>query len=143
MSDRKYRQRGYQDDDRGAERRSSAPPGAPFEPRDKPLRPRGRGLGAPTATVFRCAVCGQEHSAHVDQGTTCAKCGTDLYTCTHCAHFDTSAPGECRRRAPVYVASKAKRNDCELYEPKAAKEFAKEPESPRSAKSAFEALFKR
>ena len=107
------------------------------------MRPRGRGLGAPTETVFRCAACGHKHSASVDAGTTCSECGTDLHTCTHCAHFDTSVPGECRQRAPAYVASKSKRNDCELFEPKAAQELAKEPESPRSAKSAFDALFKR
>jgi len=143
MSDRKYGQQGYQDDDRGDERRRSGPSRSPAEPREKPLRPRGRGLGAPTATVFRCAACGQKHSAGVDVGSVCSKCGTDLHTCTHCAHFDTSALGECRKRAPVYVANKSKRNDCELYEPKAAQEFAKEPESARSGKSAFDALFKR
>jgi len=143
MSDRKYRQSGYQDDDRGGEPRRSEGPRRPFEPRDKPLRPKGRGLGKPTATVFRCAMCGEQQSVAFAVDATCSKCDTDLHTCTHCAHFDTSASGECRKAAIPYVSSKAKRNECELYEPKAAQEFAKEPEAPRTTRSAaFDALFK-
>ncbi len=138
----KYRQRGYQDDDRGDERQRSKGPRRPVDSREKPLGPRGRGLGKPTATVFRCAVCGQDQSVGVDFDSTCSKCAADLHTCTHCAYFDTSAPSECRKGVTFYVSNKAKRNECELYAPKAAQELAREPESPRSAKSAFDALFK-
>lgn len=142
MSDRKYRQRGYMDGDRDAPRERR-----PAAPRERDARPRGRGLGKPTATVFRCAVCGHPQSdeirsAEIAFESTCGKCGADLHTCTHCAHFDTSVPKECRQPAADYVAVKAKRNRCELFTPKAAQEFAKEAESPSSAKAAFDALFK-
>ncbi len=137
MSERKYGQRGYMDDDRDRPRgrSQSGPP-----PRRE--GPRGRGLGKPTASVCRCAVCGESQTvSELTADSTCGKCGTDLYTCTHCAHFDTSASGECRRGAP-YVAAKAKRNRCELFEPKMAQEFASDSGTPKDAKAAFDALFK-
>lgn len=139
MSDRKYRQRGYQETgDR--ERGRKGPP----RPKQRREGPRGRGLGTPTATVFRCAVCGHKQPApEVDAfDAVCAKCGTDLRTCTHCVHFDTSAPRECRKPVPERITGKAKRNRCELFEPKAAKEFGQDKMSPDEARAAFDALFK-
>ncbi len=148
---RKYGQRGYQDDDRDdrASRRG------PRQPRERRPGPRGRGLGKPTATVFRCAVCGEKQldgttylapsgGATIGLEATCWKCSTDLHTCTHCRHFDSSARGECRASAPDYVASKAKRNACELFEAKATQEFAENQggDTPSDAKTAFDALFK-
>ncbi len=148
MSDRKYGHRGYQDDDRG---RGDSPRG-PRRPRERKPGPRGRGLGKPTATVFRCAVCGEKQRPDVPHASPapivlesqCWKCSADLHTCTNCRHFDSSAPGECRAKAPEYVASKAKRNTCELFEAKATQEFAEDlgGDTPSDAKSAFDALFK-
>lgn len=135
MSDRKYRQRGYQDGDRPEGGRRGAP-----APRSE--GPRGRGLGAPTRTVFRCARCGalQKPAAAPEPDSVCAECGADLHTCTHCRHFDTSAPGECRRPAIPRVSSKAKRNQCGGFEPKASQEL--ESGSSRSdPRAAFDALF--
>lgn len=139
MSEQKYRQRGYKDDDwnQSHERRPAA-----NAPRERPLRPGGRGLGKPTATVFRCAVCGHQQSALIELASTCGKCGTDLHTCTHCAYFDTSAPNQCRKPGVEYVASKAKRNQCGEFEAKATQEFAKEQAAPLSGRAAFDALFK-
>ncbi len=151
MSDRKYGHRGYRDDDRGGDRGRG-----PRRPRERKPGPRGRGLGKPTATVFRCAVCGEKQLAgggtYLSPGAgtpigldaECWKCSADLHSCTHCRHFDSSAPGECRARAPEYVASKAKRNACELFEAKATQEFAEDAggDTPSDAKSAFDALFK-
>ena len=145
MSERKYSQKGYQNRDQDREQPRSRPKG----PRDPTDRPRGRGLGNPTAVVFRCAVCGakNETGKELDAAAGCVKCSTDLDTCTHCAFFDSGAPSECRKPVKVYVASKAKRNACELFEPKAAKEFAAEPapskdaHTPKTAKDAFDDLF--
>ena len=54
MSDgQKYRQRGYKD----SEREEKPRPGLQG-PREKKDGPRGRGLGAPSEAVFRCAACG-------------------------------------------------------------------------------------
>ena len=49
MSEQKYRQRGYKDDDWDEDRQRRP---APKAPRDRTLRPGGRGLGKPTATVY-------------------------------------------------------------------------------------------
>lgn len=147
MSDRKYRQRGYRDEDPREETRGPRS-GAPQGPRPKKEGPRGRGLGAPTATVFRCSVCGEkqpppaleESGAHAFAAA-CRKCKTDLHTCTHCLHFDTSAPKECRKPIAERIRGKAKANRCELFEPKMAAEFRQDRDHPSDAKSAFDALF--
>lgn len=121
--------------------------GAKKGPRPKREGPRGRGLGAPTKTVFRCAACGQALPPLLEAiapEATCPSCGTDLHTCTHCRHFDTSAPFECRRPIPQRMASKSKRNGCDLFEPKVAQEFEADKDrlDPDDARAAFDALFK-
>jgi hypothetical protein len=152
MSDRKYRQRGYQDDDRARGRAGDRRPAPPREPREGP---RGRGLGAPTQTVFKCAACGarQELQGEVAVEAACPRCGGDLHACSNCRYFDTSARNECSKggalppgaTAPVRIAKKTQRNDCTLFAPKAVQDFAQEsPESgkPDDPRAAFDALFK-
>ncbi len=149
MSDRKYSQKGYQEHDRSQERGQGRSRPSSRGPRDPTERPRGRTVGKRTLVVFRCAVCGTENSGEgkLNLESTCLKCNTDLHTCTHCTWFDSGAQNQCRKPVEHYVSSKAKRNSCELFEPKAASEFAGEPaapkdaKSPKSAKSAFDDLF--
>lgn len=146
MSDEpKYRQRGYKD----SERRDERPRQGPQGPREKREGPgKGRGFGAPTESVFRCANCGEKQSAleEVPFDATCGKCGSDLHTCANCINFDTGVRWECRRNAeiPARVPKKRDRNDCPLFTPKVAQEFAKDRDtpSPGDARSAFDALFK-
>jgi hypothetical protein len=139
MSDRKYRQRGYQDQDRDERPRR----GQKKPPREKREGPWGRGLGAPTFTAFRCNNCGTkiEDYRHLPFDASCPKCDADLHTCTHCANFDPSAAFECREEIPVRIMKKSKRNECELFKPKVAKEFKDEQGSVRDAKAAFDNLF--
>lgn len=142
MADRKYGSRGYMDSDR-AEPRRERPPGPGGAPREKPEGPRGRGLGAPTATVFRCAVCGAKQEAPaVEAFAATCRCGTDLHACNQCRHFDTAVHNECRKQVAVRIAKKTQRNECALFEPKQAQVFAAESGRPSDAKSAFDALFK-
>jgi predicted RNA-binding Zn-ribbon protein involved in translation (DUF1610 family) len=107
--------------------------------------PRGRGLGAPTAVAFKCAVCGTELKERtVEPGAACPSCGKPLHTCTNCSFFDTSARFECRKPIAKRIESKAKANDCELYEPKQIRDLrAAQPEKTTDARSAFDALFKK
>ncbi|HKH46442.1 MAG TPA: hypothetical protein VKM72_17410 [Thermoanaerobaculia bacterium] len=141
MSDRKYRQSGYQND---APRESRAPQG----PREKKEGPRGRGLGGPTETVFRCARCGEQRAIAdaVEHDTACAKCHTDLHTCSNCVHFDTSVRWECRKfeEIPARIVKKSTRNECTFFTPKEAQEVGRQHdrETPKDARSAFDALFK-
>lgn len=140
MSDQKYRQPGYRDDDRSESRSGGQRPAGP---REEKMGPRGRGLGKPTASVFRCAVCGtQNENATLGVDATCQKCRADLHTCTHCLSFDTSSPNECRQRGLAPVRAKAKRNECGGFQPKVAQEQAQEKGGARDARSAFDALFK-
>ncbi len=140
VSDRKYRQRGYQDDGGGEKPRRGRPAG-PSPGREGP---RGRGLGAPTAEAFRCAHCGRQAGAPGARQTTatCPACGADLHSCTNCRHFDSSAPLECRKPVPQRIGAKAKRNECELFEAKVTKEFSSDSGKPADPKAAFDALFK-
>jgi hypothetical protein len=137
MSSRKYNQPGYQSSD-GRESASRRPVGqrAPEE------GPRGRGFGKPTATVFRCAVCGtQQALGEIPGEEPCTHCGTDLHTCTHCTFFDTSVHRECRKEGTEMVTSKAKRNACTAFAPRVTQENSRESERTPDAKSAFDALF--
>ena len=149
MSDRKYKQRGYQDEERHEQ------PQRPTEerPRERPEGPRGRGLGAPTATVFRCRMCGtrQQLAGLLPFDAACSSCGNDLHTCTNCVHFDTSKPNECRKPVPQRVTNKTRRNGCELFTPNTVQEFASDRPANNAAngtvvsspRAAFDALFKR
>jgi hypothetical protein len=142
----KYRNRGYKDSERDEKPQRPGLQG----PREKKDGPKGRGLGAPSEAVFRCTACGEKRLIMLGDvlppDATCAKCGADLHTCSNCIHFDTSVHWECRKNAeiPARIAKKRDRNDCALFTPKLAQEFAKDSAkgSPGDARSAFDALFK-
>jgi hypothetical protein len=133
---RKYRQRGYQDDE---PRESRHPPRASGQ---RPEGPRGRGLGKPTVSTFRCARCGSKQvGSEVDSEAVCAACGSALHTCTNCRFFDSAAPNECRAEIVERIAGKSSRNDCTQFESKVAQETAAESPAPGDARAEFDALF--
>ena len=149
MSERKYRQRGYQDDDRAGRREGQRPP------EKKEYAPRGQPPIAPKTfnmpgfrEVVRCARCGNEltvATAWSAEGT-CSRCGADLHSCAQCAHFDTSAAFECQKAIPARVSPKDTRNACTLYEPRTTVErettSSSSSGSTPSARKAFDDLFK-
>ena len=134
MSARKYRQSGYQDEDR--ERGPRRPSAGPRPEREGP---RGRGLGRPTETLFKCARCGQKLPLEnsIEAGATCNGCGADLHTCTNCRHFDTGARFECREEIPERIAKKSSANECELFAPKKVQDFASEGAGSNAVNSSF------
>jgi hypothetical protein len=139
MSDRKYRQAGYQDEDRPQRQR----PGGQPPPRKE--GPRGRGLGAPQKEVFRCRDCGAERpiAALIEFETTCDACHAALHSCVNCVHFDTSARNECRKPIPARMPSKTKGNTCELYSQKITFESdGGKSDHPKDPRAAFDALFR-
>ena len=146
MSDRKYRQRGYQDDP-GASRRDQKPA------EKKEYAPRGQPPVAPKTfnmpgfrEVLRCARCGFELTVAQawSPGATCQKCGAELHACAQCAHFDTSAPFECQQQIPARVSPKDARNECTFYEPRTTieRETTSSSSAAPSARKAFDDLFK-
>src|ERR1044071_533331 len=123
MSDRKYRQRGYQDDPRERERQAPRGPKAPPAPR-APGRQLQDAAGPKTPNlmasheVFRCARCGNRLAVPVEGDARCSRCGVDIHSCINCVSFDTSARWECTQTLSARVAPKDERNACALFEPR-------------------------
>jgi predicted RNA-binding Zn-ribbon protein involved in translation (DUF1610 family) len=144
MNDRKYRHRGYQDDDREREQQQRQRPKTDGVKRYDGA-PGGRGVGAPTAVTFKCARCGHELTeVKIDRDTTCSSCGSALHACTNCTFFDTGSRFECKKPIAKRVESKTKANACSFFKPKAMRDLrAAQPEQATDARSAFDALFKK
>ncbi len=152
MSERKYRQRGYQDDDRDRnrppdrERRPAPTPGAPAATR----RLSSEGARNPNLMGYRevvkCARCGAPVDAAIVSLSTCARCGQALHACIQCAHFDTSATFECSQKIAARVSPKDAANGCTLFTVRASWEretsSSAAPSTESSAKKAFDDLFK-
>jgi hypothetical protein len=147
-SDRKYRQRGYQDEprERGPKGKPAKPPAerAPGRPLQDAAGPRTPNLMA-SHEVFRCSRCGNLLSLPVAADTRCSRCGVDLHSCVLCASFDTSARFECSQPSlTARVSPKDVRNDCTLFSPRTTVERQTGTPGPTntSARKAFDDLFK-
>ena len=148
MSERRYWQRGYQDDDR--ER----------APRERPKKPKGDGKPRSVINrehrtpnmpgfhdVVRCARCGQVLNLAIGPESRCSACGSDLHTCALCASFDSGSRFECLQPIKARVAPKDARNDCTYFEPRVTVERQTHsdraaPTGPSSSRQAFDDLFK-
>jgi len=141
-SDRKYRQRGYQDS--GPRERTPQAPRKPIEPRDPrmPRDPRVPNMPG-FRDVFRCSACGHIEGLEVGPDTTCTKCGVALHSCAQCASFDSGSRFECMQTIPARISPKDARNACELYSPRIKVERETgSTVAPNNAKKAFDDLFK-
>jgi hypothetical protein len=134
---RKYRQRGYQEDDR--ERKPKPPP-------------RVKGAGGRIETRFhlitRCNNCAAEIQItdRIQVTDKCRNCGTDLHTCRNCLNFDPSARNECTKPVEVRVTNKSANNFCSFFEPKVLVEkqgSGAAPKQEESHRQAFLDLFKK
>jgi hypothetical protein len=155
--DRKYRQRGYQDE--GRDRKPSGP-----RPDNRPEREPGAPAGARRISsegarnprmmgsreVARCARCGTIVDNVVMSRSKCPKCQVELRSCIQCVSFDPGATYECAERIPARVSPKDAANECEHFsgrttwerETSAAASQASNPKEPSGAKKAFDDLFK-
>jgi hypothetical protein len=138
MSDRKYRQRGYMDEDRG-ERGSRPKPSQPPRDREGPRSPKMMAFGE----KVKCAACGSTVPAIIDFDGTCPKCKADLHTCRACVYFDPSARFECRKPITARIVNKGKRNECELFAARTVIERETSSGTPTDARQAFANLFKK
>jgi len=149
MSDRKYRQRGYQDEPPKGKREAPAPkakePRAPGRPLQDAAGPKTPNLMA-SHEVCRCARCGNLLALPIAADGRCSRCGVDLHSCVQCVSFDTSARWECTEHARLTarVAPKDERNACALFAPRTTVERqTSEPgQTAPSAREAFDDLFK-
>lgn len=164
MSERKYRQHGYQDDDRdrrpreggpGLDRRPEREPGAPAGTRrmssEGAKNPRMMGY----RTIAKCARCGTPVEGEIFTLSKCEKCQTALHACIQCVNFDPSQRFECSEKIPARVSPKDAANECAVFAAResweratsstpapAASNASGMPESVSDAKKAFEDLFK-
>src|SRR5262245_29961224 len=101
MSDRKYRQRGYQDSDRERRPASAGPTPPPKPAGDGRIETRadkaerkaleGRAPSVPGFhEVVRCARCGNVVTETISTDSRCRRCGADLRTCVQCESFDAA-----------------------------------------------------
>ena len=148
MSDRKYRQRGYQDDDRDRAPRPSAPrpapePGAPAGARRLSSQHGPKSINMPGyREVVRCSQCGTVVAADVVGDSCCARCGADLHSCSQCTSFDPGSRFECMETTlTARVAPKNTRNACTLYTPRTTVERETTSPKPDTARKAFDDLF--
>jgi hypothetical protein len=144
MSDRKYRQRGYQDEPREPRREGPQAPKKEYAPRGQPPdRPKTFNMPG-FREVVRCVRCGNELTVASAWGAegTCGRCGSDLHTCAQCSSFDTSAAFECQKPIVARVSPKDVRNSCAMFEPRTTVERETKSAAPSSARKAFDDLFK-
>src|SRR5579862_5443532 len=117
MSDRKYRQRGYQDEPKSREPRGEKKPPeqrAPGRQLQDAAGPKTPNLMA-SHEVFRCSRCGNRLAVPVELDGRCDRCGVDLHSCIQCESFDTSARFECTQPLTARVAPKDAKNTCTLF----------------------------
>ena len=124
MSDRKYRQRGYQDDERPRGPQGPKPPRPPQERAPGRVLQDERGPKTPNLMgmheVFKCARCGNKLPLPVELVSKCNRCGVDLHSCVQCTSFDTSARWECTQNTQLTAraAPKDEGNMCQLFTPR-------------------------
>jgi hypothetical protein len=145
VSDRKYRQRGYQDEPRDREPKTAKRPQearAPGRPLQDAAGPRTPNLMG-SHEVFRCARCGNKLPLPVESDSRCPRCGVDTHSCLNCVSFDTSARWECSQQAlTARVTPKDERNLCAFFSPRTTVERQTSTAGPTSARQAFDDLFK-
>ena len=139
MSDRKYRQRGYQDSGPEPQRSNVEKP-----KKQETFGPRAIQMPG-TRTVSRCSQCGtvlQNISEPVGQ---CPKCGFELHSCKQCTYFDPTSRFECTQPIPERIARKDTRNNCAFYSMRVTmeKETSTKASQVNDARKAFENLFKK
>jgi len=149
MSERKYRQSGYQDDGRDKVVRPRKPePGPPKgQKRDGPRPMQMPGF----QELLRCSMCGAVVPPPVEIGpeSKCPKCRADLRSCKNCRHFDTGARFECTEPITERVTKKDIRNACELFIPRTSIERETHDSGgsvmgkPLDPRAAFDNLFRK
>jgi len=140
MSDRKYNQRGYMQNDR--EEKRSKPETNPLlkhEQREGPRSPRMMAFGE----ASKCSACGAKTPASINVDSACPKCNADLHSCRQCTHFDPGARLECNKPIPARIVNKHARNECELFAARIVVERETSSGPPTNARDAFAKLFKK
>ena len=102
MSDRKYNQRGYMQNDRESQgpksqSKAQSKPLSKHEHREGPSSPRMMAF----AEASKCTACGAKAPPNINVDSSCPKCNADLHSCRQCTHFDPGARFECNKSIPA------------------------------------------
>ena len=139
VSDRKYRQHGYQDSGEDRQKSSAQKPVRKDTFGPRPVHMTG------THEVSRCGQCGTLLSSLSEPLGQCSKCGFELHSCKQCTYFDPSKRFECMQPVPEWIAKKDVRNDCKLFAISVRVEKQTSTgvaSTPDAARRAFDNLFK-
>ncbi len=107
-----------------------------------------RAMERSATEVIRCQHCGHQQvaeSAFIAPRTQCEKCSTNLHSCRHCVHFDTSTLHQCRETIETPVGDKWSANGCKKYKPRLVLDSTGRRHGGRASKdpkSMFDSLFK-
>jgi hypothetical protein len=157
--DRKYRQHGYQDSDRGSI------PNRGDRPKQQGPRPSLDVTGpklprlVQNVVAARCFSCAVALPAGTDFKGACPKCGAALHCCKQCAHFEPSTRFQCLKPIPARLPLKDQANECGLFSarvtvardapaagiasPPRTYENGSGARSQTDARAAFDSLFKK
>jgi hypothetical protein len=144
MTDQKYRQRGYRDNERDT---PQPKPQGPRPPRPRQAMHNHEAPRSPKMMAFgesvKCSSCGAKVPTMVTLESTCLKCRAELHTCRQCNYFDPGSRFECQKSIPKRVVNKNARNNCELFEARTVVERETSSGAPKDARQAFANLFKK
>ena len=135
--ERKYKQRGYQQDETREQK-----------PQQSPQRSDVRSPKMPAfREVTRCSLCGTQVNIEVGGialDAQCPKCHMDLHSCKNCLSFDPGARFQCRKPITERIVKKDLRNSCEIFEPRKTieRETTAASTTNNDPRSAFDKLFK-
>ena len=140
MSDRKYSQRGYRENERESQRQKPQSK-SQQKPQDRegPRSPRMMAFGE----ASKCSACGATAPPKITGDSTCPNCNADLHTCRQCTYFDPSARFECNKTITARIVNKNARNTCELFAARIVVERQTSSGPPTDARAAFAKLFKK
>ena len=157
--DRKYRQNGYYDQDRGSgSNRADRPKQQGLRPPLEHHWPEAPRL-VQNVVASRCYSCAATLTADADFKGNCPKCGAALHCCKQCMNFDSSTRFQCLKPIPVRIPVKDQANSCELFSTRVTVARDAQPNgqnskmlessntpAPRNAtdaRAAFDSLFKK
>ncbi|HXG65881.1 MAG TPA: hypothetical protein VNO70_12310 [Blastocatellia bacterium] len=139
--ERKYKQRGYQEED--AQPKPRLVPAQKNEQKSEVKSPKMPAF----REVTRCNLCGTQVKLEIGGiafDAQCPKCRADLRTCKNCVSFDPGARYQCRKPITERIAKKDVRNECPLFEPRKTveRETTAVAEDTKDPRAAFNKLFK-
>lgn len=148
MSDRKYRQNGYMNNDRDSEQpKLSVTAGIRPQPKPRQAVHNHEAPRSPKMMAFgeavKCSSCAAKVPSVITAESTCPKCRAELHTCRQCNFFDPGTRFECQKTILKRIVNKNARNLCDLFEPRTIVERETSSGKPRDARQAFANLFKK